>query len=41
MGMGDDRPLDRAGRVDVETAALAANPRRRGDEDVFRTDHES
>jgi hypothetical protein len=41
MGMGDESALDRPGRVDVESAAFAADAGRRGDENVFRSDHES
>src|SRR5262249_14868412 len=41
MGMGDDGALDRAGRIDMESAAFAANAGRGGDENVFRSDHES
>jgi hypothetical protein len=41
MGMGNDGALDRPGRVDMESAAFAANAGRRGDENVFRSDHES
>jgi hypothetical protein len=40
MGMSDDGALDRAGRVDMKAAAFTANPGRRGDENVFRSDHE-
>ena len=41
MGMGDDGALDRPGRVDMESAAFAADTGRRGDENVFWSDHES
>jgi hypothetical protein len=39
--VSDDGALDRPGRVDMEAAAFAANAGRRGDEDIFRSDHES
>ena len=41
MSMGDDRALDPAGRVDMESAAFAANPGRERGENVFRSGHES
>ncbi len=41
MGVNVDGALDRPGRVDMEAAAFAANAGRRGDENVFRSDHTS
>jgi hypothetical protein len=38
--VGDDGALDRPGRVDMKAAALAADAGRRGDKNVFRSDHE-
>ena len=41
MGVGNDRAFDRPGRVDMEAAAFAADPGRRRNENVFRSDHKS
>jgi hypothetical protein len=41
MGMGNDGALDRPGRVDMKSAAFATNAGRRGNKNVFRSDHES
>ena len=37
MGVRDQRPLDRPGRVDMKGAELAAHAGRRRRQDVFRT----
>ena len=37
MGVGDQRPLDRPGRIDMKAAELAAHAGGRRQQDVFRT----
>ena len=36
MGVRDQRPLDRPGRIDMKAAALAAHAGRRQRQDIFR-----